>query len=59
MLQARTDVTIHFSSTFHKGRQQNYRYFMRMSQTAMMWQMLPARTKKWKTECMYFRSFRL
>ena len=24
-----------------------------MSQTAMMWQMLPAKTKKWKTECMY------
>jgi hypothetical protein len=25
-----------------------------MSQTAMMWQILPAKTKKWNTECMYF-----
>ena len=28
-------------------------YFIKMSHTAMMWQMLPAKTKKWKTECMY------
>ena len=29
-----------------------YKYCMRTSQTAMMWQMLPARTKKWNTLCM-------
>ncbi len=27
----------------------------RIPQTAMMWQMLPARTKKWNTVCMYLR----
>ena len=37
----------------------NYMFFLlypmassSMSQTAMMWQMEPARTKKWKTLCM-------
>ena len=27
-------------------------YSISTSHTAMMWQMLPRRTKKWKTECM-------
>ena len=27
-------------------------YSISTSHTAMMWQMLPIRTKKWKTECM-------
>ena len=34
---------------------QNYSCCMSTSQTATMWQTLPARTKKWKTECMYLR----
>ena len=34
---------------------QNYSCCMSTSQTAMMWQTLPASTKKWKTECMYLR----
>ena len=29
----------------------NQMYSINTSQTAMMWQRLPARTKKWKTEC--------
>ena len=29
-----------------------YKYSINTSHTAMMWQMLPARTKKWNTECM-------
>ena len=29
-----------------------YRYLSKISQTAMMWQMEPRRTKKWKTVCM-------
>ena len=36
---------------------QDYSCCMSTSQTAMMWQTLPARTKKWKTECMYLRLF--
>ncbi len=34
-----------------------YRYSMSTSQTATIWQTEPARTKKWKTECMYFFLF--
>ena len=36
---------------------QIYSCCMSTSQTAMMWQTLPASTKKWKTECMYLRLF--
>lgn len=34
-------------------------YSSSTSQTAMMWQRLPASTKKWKTECMKRRLLRL
>ncbi len=33
-------------------REAPYMYMTSTSQTAMMWQMLPASTKKWNTECM-------